>query len=184
MNPEEQIKYYLQRVREAGISLVSQADRNRLQERHLKPSLEALDLIPESGKLIDIGSGGGFPGIPIAINRPGLQVTLVESNSRKASFLTRVSRETALNNLKVLHLRAEELDETHEKNYDCVTARAVADMVDLIEWTDRLLKPDGRWLLWKGRNWRKEGDPSDYGLKIAEERPLSDGGVLLMLERN
>jgi 16S rRNA (guanine527-N7)-methyltransferase len=177
MNPEEQTKHYLQRVHDAGISLVSQADRNRLKERHLQPSLEALDLIPESGNLIDIGSGGGFPGIPIAINRPGFQVTLVESNSRKASFLKRVSRETELNNLKVLHLRAEELDETHEKTYDIVTARAVADMVELIEWTDRLLKPDGR-------NWRKEGDPADYSLKIAVERPLSDGGVLLVLERN
>jgi 16S rRNA (guanine527-N7)-methyltransferase len=184
MNPEEQIKYYLQRVRDVQVSIVSHQDRKRLAERHLVPSLEALDWIPEEGRLIDIGSGGGFPGIPIAIRRPQLQVTLVESNSRKASFLKRVSRETTLNNLIVLNLRAEYLDETHEKAYDVITVRAVADLVELIEWTDRLLKPGGRWLLWKGRNWKTEADPADYSLKITEERPLSDGSVLLVLERN
>ncbi|MBU0692544.1 16S rRNA (guanine(527)-N(7))-methyltransferase RsmG [bacterium] len=184
MNSDRQIRYYLQRIRDAKLSLVSRLDKGRLEERHLQPSLEALDLLPDSGQLLDVGSGGGFPGIPIAIHKPDLSVTLVESNTRKASFLMRVSRETELNNLKVLNLRVESLDETHTGQYDIITARAVTDLVELIEWTERLLQPDGKWLLWKSRNWRNEADPADYGLKVTAERPLGDGGVLLELVRS
>lgn len=183
MNPDKQIRYYLQRIRDAKLSLVSKLDKMRLEERHLNPSLEALDLIPESGQLLDVGSGGGFPGISIAIHRPGLSITLVEANARKASFLKRVSRETELNNLIVLNLRVETLDETHAAQYDIITARAVTDLVELLDWTHRLIKPDGKWLLWKGRNWQNEADLADYGLKVTIERPLSDGGVLLLMEK-
>ncbi len=182
MNDERKIKYYLQRIRDAKLALVSKLDKSRLEERHLQPSLEALNLIPETGRLLDVGSGGGLPGIPIAIHRPGLNVTSVESNARKASFLKRVSRETELNNLNVLNLRVETLDETHAGHYDVVTARAVASIPELISWTRKLLKPTGCWLLWKGKNWREEADLADIGVKLSEERPLSDGSVLLHVE--
>ena len=184
MSPEKQIKYYLQRIRDAKLALVSRQDKGRLEERHLQPSIEALDLIPETGKLLDVGSGGGFPGIPIAIHRPELLVTLVESNTRKASFLARVSRETELKELNVLNLRVESLDETHEKQYDIITARAVAPIPDLIAWTEKFLKPDGRWLLWKGQNWREELASASIEIEISDIRQLSDGGVLLHVEHS
>ena len=183
MNNERKIRYYLQRIRDAKLALVSKQDKGRLDEQHLQPSLEALGLIPESGHLLDVGSGGGFPGIPIAIYRPDLSVTLVESNERKASFLKRVSRETELNNLNVLNLRVESLDETHSGLYDIITARAVAPIPELISWTRTLQKPSGRWLLWKGQNWRDEVDLAEIGVNLSEERPLSNGSVLLVLKK-
>jgi len=180
---ENRIELFLSRVRDAGLSLVSRADRARLRERHLNPSLECLEFIPEQGRLLDIGSGGGFPGVPIAIHRPELQVTLVESNTRKASFLRRVSRETTLNNVEVLHLRVEELGETHENQYDIVTARAVTGIPEIIRWTPRFLKPTGHWLLWRERDWRDHVDLQALGVNLTHERALSDGSVLIQLER-
>ena len=177
----QQVESFLLRVKEAGIALVSRTDRSRLRERHLNPSLEALDLLPDSGRLIDVGSGGGFPGIPIAITRPQIHVTLVESNARKVSFLRRVSRETTLKNLEVLNLRVEKLNETHSSAYDIVTVRAVAEIPEIVNWTHRLLKPGGLWLLWKNQNWRDEANLAESGIELTEERQLSDGGVLLQL---
>ncbi|MBU0508825.1 16S rRNA (guanine(527)-N(7))-methyltransferase RsmG [bacterium] len=177
----EQLAHYLERVRTAGLALVSQSDRERLLERHAVPSLEALDLFPDSGSVLDVGSGGGFPALPLALARPDVRLSLVESNERKASFLSRVSRETFLSNINVFNVRAEELGKEHESVYDIIIARAVADLPELIPWTWRFLAPAGRWILWKGQSWRAEGDLGRLGVRLLEERPLSDGGRLLVL---
>lgn len=170
------------RVSEAGISLVSQADRSRLEERHLTPSLVGLDLLPETGKVLDIGSGGGFPAIPLAILTPNLTWTLIESNQRKASFLTRVSRETLMEQrVEVVCQRVEELIHSEVGVFDCITARAVADMPLLVKWSRRLLGPEGFFLLWKGRDWRHEAWPEELGLKLLTELNLADGGKLIKL---
>lgn len=186
------LEHYLVRVRDAGVPLVSHGDRQRLIDRHLLPSLESLDLLPETGKLMDIGSGGGFPAFPIALAKSTLNVICVESNARKAAFLTRVSRETVStacvdqrvdNFVSVLCIRVEDLPEIHNSTYDIVTARAVADLPELIRWGSRFLKSGGRFLFWKGRNWRSEGDIAFLNVRLIEERMLSDGGCLLVIER-
>ncbi|RPH96200.1 16S rRNA (guanine(527)-N(7))-methyltransferase RsmG [candidate division KSB1 bacterium] len=183
--------HFCTRVREAGVSLVSHGDRARILERHLLPSLEALEFIPESGKLLDVGSGGGFPAIPIALAKPGLEVVMVESNSRKSAFLTRVSRETSCASLtagrakgatKIVHARVEDLCAEHNSAYNIITARAVVDIPLLIEWTRRFLAPSGRWILWKGQEWRKEVNLEQLKIHLLEERPLSDGGRLIVIE--
>lgn len=187
MTPDQQqhIARYLQRVAEAGIPLVSQADRTRLRERHLAPSLAGLELLPERGKVLDIGSGGGFPALPLAILTPHLTYTLVESNSRKAAFLRRVSRETeCAQRVTVLCSRVEELVHSHGSQFSCITARAVAELPTLVNWSLPLLAPGGRLLFWKGRDWRSEGDPAKLGLKLLSELDLPDGGRLLNLQPN
>ncbi|MCC6475733.1 16S rRNA (guanine(527)-N(7))-methyltransferase RsmG [bacterium] len=183
--PEQQahLKHFLDRVAKAGLPLVSYADRSRLEERHLAPSLAGLDLLPETGRILDIGSGGGFPAIPLAILTPHLSWTLVESNQRKAAFLTRVSRETALEKgLIVLNQRVEELTRDKDSLYDAITARAVTDLPQLAAWTRSLLAKDGFLLFWKGRDWRHESWPEAVGLKLITELKLTDGSVLLKLE--
>ena len=149
------LEYYLARVREAGVPLVSRRDRERLIEWHLIPSLEALPFIAGSGRLLDVGSGGGFPAIPIAVAWPSLTVLCVESNARKAAFLRRVSRETELGNLQVIESRVENLEAVHDHTADYLTARAVADFPKLMALTARFLTSRGRWILWKGQNWRR-----------------------------
>lgn len=176
-----QLVHYLIRVRDAGLPLVSRSDRERLIERHLIPSLEALPFVTDEGHLIDIGSGGGFPAIPLALTRPKLNVLCVESNSRKAAFLRRVSRETELFNVQVIEARAEGLGAAHERSANFLTARAVADFPKLLMQTARFLTARGRWILWKGQEWRREGDLGRSGARLIEERSLSDGGRLLLL---
>lgn len=174
--------HYLGRVKDAGVALVSHTDRERLMERHFIPSIEHLDLIPEIGRLLDVGSGGGFPGIPIAFARPGLDVTLIDASSRKTAFLRRVSRETSLDNVNIVTSRVEDLAPHITKTFDIITARAVALTSEIVDWTRLLLAKGGRWLLWKGRMWREEGELDGWGVKIVEERELSDGGRLVVLE--
>jgi 16S rRNA (guanine527-N7)-methyltransferase len=174
--------HFLTRVRDAGIALVSKHDRERLVERHLIPSLEYVELLPERGELLDVGSGGGFPGIPLALARPRLEVTLIDSSSRKTAFLRRVSRETLLTNVNVVTCRVEEMAPQMTTRFDIVTARAVALIPEIVSWTQQVLAEGGRWLLWKGRLWREEGELDGWGVKLIDERELSDGGRLLVLE--
>ncbi len=176
------LAHYMTRVRDAGIALVSKLDRHRLVERHLLPSVEHLDLIPETGRLLDVGSGGGFPAIPLAFARPGLEFTLIDSSSRKTAFLRRVSRETFLNNLDIVTARVEDMAPQLVPRFDVVTARAVALIPEIVSWTRGLLADRGIWILWKGRMWREEGELEGWGVTLVEERELLDGGRLLVLE--
>ncbi|MBI5059920.1 16S rRNA (guanine(527)-N(7))-methyltransferase RsmG [candidate division KSB1 bacterium] len=176
------VKHFLERVRDAGLSLVSDSDRNRLEQRHLEPSMTGNDLVPDGARVLDFGSGGGFPAIPLAIARPDVSWLLVESSARKTAFLARVSRETQLSNVEVLTARVEMLSAEYNARFDVITARAVAELPELIDWTRRLLKPGGRWLLWKGEKWRQEADLAQLKLILKQEMKLSDGGRLLWLE--
>ncbi len=189
MTPEQEkhLQHYIKRVADAGILLVSFADRSRLEERHLAPSLAGLELLPESGRVLDIGSGGGFPAIPLAILTPHLSYTLVESNSRKAAFLRRVSRETELEQrVTVLCQRVEDTELVEggglrSEVFDCIMARAVTDLPHLVKWSRQLLHPDGFFLFWKGKDWRREAWPEELGLKLLKELNLADGSKLIKL---
>jgi 16S rRNA (guanine527-N7)-methyltransferase len=175
------LSHFATRVEQAGVSLVSHADRERLVHRHIQPSIEGLPWIPEKGELLDVGSGGGFPAIPIALARPHLTVTMVEANSRKSAFLARVSRETSLTNVQVINWRVEDLGAAYKGYYHVITARAVDYLPLLIKWTLKYLADDGYWLLWKGTKWREEGNLERLEVELGLEYPLSDGGRLLLL---
>lgn len=127
-------------------------------ERHVLDSLTLLPLLaplPSGARLIDIGSGGGLPGIAIAIARPDLKVTLVESIQKKAAFLSDVSRAMGLNNVAVRAERAEQLTELRG-TCDAVTARAVARLAALLPLTVPFAKPGGLVLLIKGQRADEE----------------------------
>ena len=178
------LEHFLNRVRDAGLSLVSQRDRSRLVERHLIPSLEALPFLSESANILDVGSGAGFPAIPLALSRLDCRFAAVESNERKSEFLARVSRETGLLNAMVIRSRVQDLGDEHLGRYDIVTARALTRMGELVEWTSPFLRAGGKWVLWKGQRWRDEADLAAMGVRLVEERTLSDGGRLVVLERS
>ena len=102
--------------------------------RHFCESMYATVAVPvENGRLADVGSGGGFPGVPMAIMRPELQVFLVESNIKKATFLAEVVREIGLKDVRVLVNRYEELsEEVAPLNYAC--SRALGDFGPFLDW--------------------------------------------------
>jgi len=116
-------------------------------------ALCVLPFVPDSGRLVDLGSGAGVPGISIAILRPGLRVVLADAARKKAAFLELVVRDLRLDNVEVAHARAEDLgrDPAHREQYDVVTARALAPVRVLAEYALPLLRVGGEAVLPKGR---------------------------------
>lgn len=100
----------------------------------------------QNGRLADLGSGAGFPGAPIAMAKPDLKVTLVESNGKKAAFLNEIRRELRLENVTVHHGRAEDL--AHSEQFEFVTARALGDHRKWLDWSADRLIPGGKVVLW------------------------------------
>ncbi len=118
----------------------------RLWERHVLNSAAISGLVPEGSTVVDVGSGAGLPGIPLAILRPDLDIVLLEPLLRRADFLTGTVEELGLaDRVRVVRGRAEE----HKKTYDVVTCRAVAPLGRLLGWTNRLF-PRGQLLAMKG----------------------------------
>ena len=119
----------------------------RLWERHVLNSVAISGLIPDGSTVVDVGSGAGLPGIPLAILRPDLDIVLLEPLLRRADFLTQTLEELGLGDrLRLVRGRAEE----HKTAYDVVTCRAVAPLARLLGWTTKLFLPHGQLLAIKG----------------------------------
>ena len=128
-------------------NLTAIRDPGEMVTRHLLDSL-AMHSFLEGGNLADLGTGPGLPGIPLAIAKPQLQVTLVESNGKKARFLREAVRTLGLDNARVAESRAEAVDEPGA--YDAITARALDTLAGIIKVGGHLLKPGGKLLAMKG----------------------------------
>lgn len=118
--------------------------------------LPALEPLTAGSRVADLGSGGGVPGILLAIARPDLSFTLVESTKKKAAFLEEVSRLLGLGNVEVVADRAESLIPARAASFSVVTARAVARLVELVPWAAPLVKPGGRMVFIKGERAEAE----------------------------
>ena len=123
----------------------------RLWERHLLNSAAIASLVPVGSRVVDVGSGAGLPGIPLALVRPDLTVTLLEPLARRVAFLTECVRRLALERVTVVRGRAEEGPIRRQLGgADVVTARAVAPLDKLAGWCLPLLRPGGLLLAMKG----------------------------------
>jgi 16S rRNA (guanine527-N7)-methyltransferase len=145
----EKLSRYLDLLLEANqrMNLTSVTDRAAAQLLHVDDALTLLPFLPEGEfYLADIGSGGGCPAIPLAIARPDVKVTCIESTKKKATFLAEVAATVGLTNVKVEPVRAEELRST----FHIVTARAVGSMTLLAQIGLPLVKPKGKLLAMKG----------------------------------
>jgi 16S rRNA (guanine527-N7)-methyltransferase len=135
-----------------SMGLISKRDESRLVTRHLLPSAGLVHsvVIPDSCTVLDLGSGGGLPGIPMKLMRPDLHVILVESKKKKAQFLRVVLRELSLTSIDVIEERVEDLPGEIE-TVDIVVSRAVADLATLAQWCRGILKSEGgRLIVMKG----------------------------------
>ena len=110
--------------------------------------LDSLAILPQlgDGPLLDVGSGGGLPGIPLAIARPALAVSMVDTVQKKATFLQQAAIQLGLKNVAVHHARVEEM----HGQYAQISSRAFAEIALFIRLTRHLLAPGGRWLAMKG----------------------------------
>ncbi|MBX9849363.1 MAG: 16S rRNA (guanine(527)-N(7))-methyltransferase RsmG [Rhodocyclaceae bacterium] len=130
-------------------NLTAIRDPEEMLVQHLLDSLVVAPLLPHGPQtLADVGSGGGLPGIPLAIARPELQVTLIETSSKKSAFQQQVKIELGLSNVSIYSGRVEDYEK--KQSFDGVISRAFAEIKDFINWSGDLVKPTGRLYAMKG----------------------------------
>lgn len=158
-------------------SLTALRDREKAVSHHLLDSLAVLPYLPEdtAGGLLDVGSGGGQPGIPLAICRPAMPVVLADSNQKKVAFLKQAIIELKLTQVQAQCIRIEQWQP--ENRFATITSRAFAELADFINLTRHLLAPDGRWLAMKGVWPHEEIARLPAGIAVEAVHPLAVPGV-------
>ncbi|PFG18199.1 16S rRNA m(7)G-527 methyltransferase [Propionicimonas paludicola] len=145
----EEIKQYVDILASRGVEwgLLGPREGERLWDRHVLNSVALAPLLPEGATVVDVGSGAGLPGLPLALYRPDLKVTLLESLLRRSEFLELAVEELGLSDrVQVVRARAED----HRGSYQVVTARAVAPLDRLVGWCVPLVAPGGAIVALKG----------------------------------
>ncbi len=162
-------------------NLTSITDEKGMIIKHLFDSLLYLKVIPDKAlRLADLGSGAGFPGIPIKIIRPDLDITLVESSRKKASFLKHVIRLLGLKGIDVIQERAEALDDGLQKSFDIIVSRATFSIADFMKAACPYIKDDGVLVISKGPKLSEELEglaSADEVVKEIREIELPHGGL-------
>lgn len=129
-------------------NLTAIRDLESMVNKHLLDSLAILPWV-QGPNLIDVGTGAGLPGIPVAIARPDLRVVLLDSNGKKLRFLQEVKRQLRLENLEIVHSRVENYRPA--AGFDTVVSRAFSSLDQMLHWTHHLINDNGIWLAMKGR---------------------------------
>jgi 16S rRNA (guanine527-N7)-methyltransferase len=116
-----------------------------------KHILDSLAILPwlKGKQIIDVGTGAGLPGIPLAIARPDFNFVLLDSNGKKTRFLNEVKRQLNLKNVEIVQFRVENYHPT--QGFDTVVSRAFSSLEQMVQWTQHLIADDGIWLAMKGR---------------------------------
>jgi len=154
------------------INVISRKDIDHLMERHVLHSLAIANIIDfkKDSNIIDVGTGGGFPGIPLAIFYPGTNFLLVDSIGKKIKVVNEIASAINLNNVEAIQSRAEDV----KGEFDFVVSRAVAPIKDICKWTNHLIKPGltnlmhNGWLLLKGGDLKEEIKESNRKAVIFE----------------
>lgn len=179
---DEALTRYAELIRKWNprINLIAPGTVDQIETRHLADSLQLVQASHSARTgWADLGSGGGLPGLVVAIARPDLSVSLVESDQRKATFLRTVVRELSLPNVTVISNRIEELDRLQTAN---VSARALAPLPLLMAYVERHLAVDGTAWLMKGRNWQAEVEAArkDWDFKLVTHSSDTDPDAAIL----
>ena len=120
--------------------------------KHFLDSIIPFTYITPGSRLLDVGSGAGFPGIPLKVMLPSLNVTLVDATRKKVSFLNHVIQQLRLRNITAIHSRVENLQQEREGKFDMIVCRAFSSLNGFVEKSLPLLAPDGLLMAFKGKN--------------------------------
>lgn len=156
-------KYYEFLVQEnRKYNLTSIVEKEEVYIKHFYDSIKMIDIIDftKISNLCDIGSGAGFPGIPLKIKYPHLKLTIIEPTTKKITFLKQLTEILKLSDIELINDRAEDEIINKREYYDVVTARAVASLPILLELTIPFLKVEGSFIALKGSSYQEELDIS------------------------
>ena len=148
------------------INLTAITEKGEVFEKHFYDSILPLSQYQLSGKVCDVGTGAGFPGLVWKIIRPDLHVVLVEPTGKRCTFLKEVINELSVKGCDVVNERAEEHVKNHREEYDAVTARAVANLRVLSELCIPLVKKDGLFIAMKGMQGRAEAKEAEHAMSL------------------
>lgn len=149
------------------INLTAITEKNEIILKHFVDSLTIKDLIMDEASVIDVGTGAGFPGIPLKIYNDTIKVTLLDSLNKRINFLNEVINKLELKNTTAIHGRAEDIARLsdYREKYDVVTSRAVANMSTLLEYMMPFAKVGGLCICMKGSNIEEELNNSKKAIK-------------------
>jgi 16S rRNA (guanine527-N7)-methyltransferase len=155
-------------------NLTAIRDQGVMVSNHLLDSLSVAPHI-KSGRVLDVGSGAGLPGIPLALARPELEMTLLDSNHKKAAFLRQVCAELSLANVQVISERVESWQA--EQKFDCIISRAFSELSEFVALAGHLLAPSGQIAAMKGLHPYEEIQRLPAGWKIKDVYALKVPGL-------
>ena len=168
------------------INLTAITDYNEIILKHFVDSLTINKYIKENNYVVDVGTGAGFPGIPLKIIRDDINIVLVDSLNKRINFLNEVIKELNLKNIETVHARAEEFgrNKKYRQKFDVATSRAVANLSTLSEYMIPLVKINGRCICMKGKEIKEELKYSLNAIKVlggkvenVEEFELADNDI-------
>ncbi|MFC5460086.1 16S rRNA (guanine(527)-N(7))-methyltransferase RsmG [Massilia niabensis] len=151
-------------------NLTSLRDPMQMVTHHLLDSLAAVPAFFDARNVLDVGAGGGLPGIVLAIARPDMKVSLIDTVHKKTAFLTQVKAELGLANVTVYTMKVQDLQ---AGPFDVITSRAFADLSDFVNWSGHLLAEGGKFIALKGVAPPEEQERLPGEWKVQELRPLS-----------
>ena len=155
-------------------NLTTITDPSEIDLKHFKDSLTVLDYIKEGDKVLDLGAGAGFPGIPLRIEKD-FDLTLIDSVNKKVNFMNETIEKLGLKNAKAIHIRAEDFAKDKREGFDVVVSRAVANMATLSELCLPLVKVGGLFIALKGPKADEEVRDASNALEIL-------GGEIIKME--
>ena len=151
-------------------NLTSLRDPMQMVTHHLLDSLAAVPAFAQAHNVLDVGSGGGLPGIVLAVVRPGMKVSMIDTVHKKTAFLTQVKAELGLSNVTVYTARVEQLQVSDK--FDVITSRAFADLSDFVNWSSHLLADGGRYIALKGVAPKDEQERLPAAWQVTGVEPL------------
>ena len=159
----------------AVYNLTSVRDPAQMVVQHVLDSLAAVPAFAGAANVLDVGAGGGLPGIVLAIARPDMKVSLIDTVHKKTAFLTQVKAQLKLANVTVYTMQVQQLDVP--RKFDVITSRAFADLSDFINWSNHVLTDGGRFIALKGVAPAEERERLPEQWKVEELRPLKVPGL-------
>ena len=173
---QQQLLTYIQLLQKWNrvYNLTAMTDLDQMISHHLLDSLAVLPFI-EGQRILDVGSGAGLPGIPLAVALPAHRFTLLDSLAKRTQFLSHVVRRLGLGNVEVVQARMQTYRSAHQ--FDTITARAVATCREIVEKTQSLCHTSGQWVLLKGQAPEKECEDLPVNTAVLKIRPLFVPGL-------